>query len=73
MGGDVTFDELQLINPSVRVVLASGYSLSESAKNILDKGAISFIQKPYSISDLSAKISDALSVNSVTFGYNISR
>jgi two-component system, cell cycle sensor histidine kinase and response regulator CckA len=73
MGGDVTFDELQLINPSVRVILASGYSLSESAKNILDRGAISFIQKPYSISDLSAKISDALSVNSITFGYNISR
>jgi two-component system, cell cycle sensor histidine kinase and response regulator CckA len=71
MSGDMTFDELQLINPSVKVILASGYSLAEPAKQILDKGAISFIQKPYNISELSAKISDAMMVSSVTFGYNI--
>jgi two-component system, cell cycle sensor histidine kinase and response regulator CckA len=71
MSGEMTFDELQVLNPDIKVILASGYSLSESAKQILDKGAISFIQKPYKISDLSAKISDAMSVSSVTLGYNI--
>jgi two-component system, cell cycle sensor histidine kinase and response regulator CckA len=63
IGGEMTFNELQLINHSVKVILASGYSLTDPAKLIMGKGDVSFIQKPYDISDLSKKIRDSLNVN----------
>jgi two-component system, cell cycle sensor histidine kinase and response regulator CckA len=65
IGGEKTFNELQLINHSVKVILASGYSLTDPAKLVMGKGHVSFIQKPYNISDLSKKIRDALNVNPI--------
>ena len=60
MSGDMTFDELCVINPDVKVILASGYSLTGRAKQLMEKGAVSFIQKPYQLSELSRKLADAL-------------
>ncbi len=60
LSGEATFNELRRINPQAKVLLASGYSLSESTKNILDRGALAFIQKPYDIRELSGKISHIL-------------
>ena len=44
----------------VRVILSSGYSKNEQAKAILEKGCQAFIQKPFSISDLSMTIRQVL-------------
>ena len=60
MSGDMTFDELCAINPDAKVILASGYSLTGRAKQLMEKGAVSFIQKPYQLSELSKKLADAL-------------
>jgi PAS domain S-box-containing protein len=60
MSGDMTFDELCAINPDAKVILASGYSLTGRAKQLMEKGAVSFIQKPYQLSELSRKLADAL-------------
>ncbi|HVN71663.1 MAG TPA: PAS domain S-box protein, partial [Desulfomonilia bacterium] len=54
--GKDTFDMLRLINPSVCVLLSSGYSLDSQAEDILQSGCKSFIQKPFTLRELSKKI-----------------
>jgi two-component system cell cycle sensor histidine kinase/response regulator CckA len=60
MDGEATYDSLKKVNPEVRVILSSGYSKNEQAKAILEKGCQAFIQKPFSISDLSMTIRQVL-------------
>ena len=60
MGGGDTFSLLKEINPNVKVLLASGYSLNGLAKEILDQGVKGFLQKPFRLDDLSQKIKDLL-------------
>ncbi|MHB8910056.1 MAG: hybrid sensor histidine kinase/response regulator [Syntrophales bacterium] len=61
MGGGETFDRLKQIDPDVRVLLSSGYSLEGQAKDILNRGCLGFIQKPYKIEELATKIQGILS------------
>jgi two-component system, cell cycle sensor histidine kinase and response regulator CckA len=60
MGGGETFDLLKQMNRDVRVLLSSGYSLEGQAKDILNRGCVGFIQKPYRIEDLAKKIQEIL-------------
>jgi CheY-like chemotaxis protein len=56
MGGAETFDKLKALNPDVRVLLSSGYSIHGHATDILNRGCTGFIQKPFKIEDLSQKL-----------------
>jgi PAS domain S-box-containing protein len=47
LSGYDTFFMLREINPAVKVIVSSGYSLDGEAAKILSAGAKSFIQKPY--------------------------
>jgi len=47
MSGRETFRLLREIEPNVKALLASGYSLDGDAQAILDDGVLGFIQKPY--------------------------
>jgi len=58
-GGDV-YDKIKEINPDVKVLLSSGYSIDGKAKEILDRGCNGFIQKPYSIKKYTRKIREIL-------------
>ncbi|MFZ1982770.1 MAG: response regulator [Desulfatitalea sp.] len=60
MSGGKTFHLLQEMNPDIRVLLSSGYSLSDEASSILDRGCGGFIQKPYNINELSNKVREVL-------------
>ncbi len=60
MGGGETYDRLRVINPSIRVILSSGYSMNDQTSKIIERGANDFIQKPFNIRDLSQKIRDVL-------------
>ena len=60
MGGSQTYDILKEINPAVKVLLSSGYSMDGQAIEILRRGCDGFIQKPFSIAKLSKKIRDVL-------------
>ena len=60
MGGGCTFDRMKEINPNVKALLSSGYSIDGQAQEILDRGCDGFIQKPYNIRHLSYKIRDIL-------------
>jgi two-component system cell cycle sensor histidine kinase/response regulator CckA len=63
MSGGKTYDVLKEINPAVKVLLSSGYSMSGEAVKILDRGCDGFIQKPFDINQLSHKIRDILDYN----------
>ena len=60
MGGGDTFDALRGIDPQVRVLLASGYSLDGEAGEILERGCAGFIQKPYTRGELARKLRSVL-------------
>ena len=60
MGGGDTYDHLKAMDPDVRVILSSGYSLDEDASAIMDRGCNDFIQKPFDLQSLSRKIQDVL-------------
>jgi len=60
MGGSDTYDRLKEINPAVKVLLSSGYSLDGQAKDILIRGCNGFLQKPFDMIELSRKIKEVL-------------
>ena len=60
MGGGDVYDTLREINPDIRVLLSSGYSISGQATEILERGCNGFIQKPFNIRRLSQRIREIL-------------
>lgn len=58
MNGGEAYDRMKEINPSVKVLLSSGYSINGQATEILERGCNGFIQKPFSIKELSERIRD---------------
>ena len=56
MDGSVCFAELKKINPEMKVVISSGFATSTKIKEVEELGAKAFLQKPYSVSSLSATI-----------------
>lgn len=60
LGGSETYDKLKMIDPDIKTLLSSGYSIDGLAKTILDKGCDGFIQKPFTLSDLSQKVREII-------------
>ena len=56
LSGGETFDRLREIDPGIRVLLSSGYSIDSQAREILGRGCDDFIQKPYDLQGLSRKL-----------------
>ena len=63
MGGGEAYDRLKQINPEVKVLLSSGYSVDGQATKILDRGCDGFIQKPFNMKQLSDKIRSIIGNN----------
>jgi len=59
-GGSKAYDKLKEINPDIKVLLSSGYSINGKAREILDRGCNGFIQKPFNLKQLSQKIREIL-------------
>jgi PAS domain S-box-containing protein len=60
MGGGEAYDCMREINPDIKVLLSSGYSVDGEAGEILKRGCHGFIQKPFKVSELSRKIEEIL-------------
>jgi CheY-like chemotaxis protein len=58
--GGRTFDELKSVNPGVKVILSSGYSLNEEAEGIMQRGCKAFMQKPFNVYALSRTIREVI-------------
>jgi len=56
MDGGEAFDALRAVAPEVKVLLSSGYALEGKAYEMLDRGCNGFIQKPFTLNNLSVKI-----------------
>ena len=59
-GGGETYDQMKEIDPTVTVLLSSGYSIDGQATEILERGCNGFIQKPFTIKELSGRIREIL-------------
>lgn len=60
ISGGETFNGLKEINPQIKVILSSGYSLNSEAAGIMARGCKGFLQKPVNIAMLSQKIRNVL-------------
>lgn len=60
ISGSGTFDQLREINPSVKVLLASGYSIDGPAQEIMGRGCNGFVQKPFLLEELSQRMREIL-------------
>ncbi len=56
MGGLKCMEKILDINPSAKILIASGYSTSGHAEEALASGASEFIGKPYQIRELATKV-----------------
>ena len=60
MNGGEAYHRMKEIDPEVKVLLTSGYGIEGQAGEIMKHGCDAFIQKPFSISNLSGKIREIL-------------
>jgi CheY-like chemotaxis protein len=60
MGGGEAYDRMKEINPDIKVLLSSGYSIDGEATEILERGCNGFIQKPFRMNQLAGKIREIL-------------
>ncbi len=60
LSGKETYIELKKNNPSVRVLMTSGFKFDERVQDALDLGVNGFVQKPYSIKSISREIKKIL-------------
>lgn len=60
MDGRTTFIEIKNINPKQKILIISGYSQKEDLDEILRKGAVGFMRKPFQLDEIVKKIKEIL-------------
>jgi len=60
MGAGDTYNELQAIEPAIKVLLSSGYGVDEQTSEVMKRGCKGFIQKPFNMQVLSEKIEEIM-------------
>ena len=60
MGAGDTYNELQVIDPAIKVLLSSGYGVDEQTSEVMKRGCKGFIQKPFNMQALSEKIEEII-------------
>ncbi|MEJ2039220.1 MAG: PAS domain S-box protein [Desulfosarcinaceae bacterium] len=60
MSGAEVFEQLIAIDPRAKVLLCSGFSVEGQAAMLLQRGCLGFIQKPFTMSQLSLKLTEIL-------------
>ncbi|MCG6926116.1 MAG: PAS domain-containing protein [Acidobacteria bacterium] len=60
MDGEETFRELRRLDPDVRVILMSGYNEQDTTSRFVGKRLAGFLQKPFTLQDLEARLRAAL-------------
>lgn len=65
LSGDFVFDELQRLNPDVRVVLLTGFD-EPVADKMFQRGLRGYLKKPFKLADLTQKVQDAISAPPAT-------
>lgn len=63
MDGAALFPLIRKHRPLAKVIICSGYGQAGSTQKLLDAGAEGFIQKPFTLSQISKKLNEVLSSN----------
>ena len=64
MSGPECFQRLRAMDPDLRVLISSGYSLDVDAENLLKGKATGFLPKPYDLNQLLDSVDRALNSTS---------
>lgn len=56
MEGSEVYDRIKRINADVKVLLCSGYSRESEASKVMEQGCSGFVQKPFTMEQLSQSI-----------------
>ena len=51
------------INPDVKVIISSGFAQDDRVKEVMKQGAQTFIQKPYTVSNMAKNLRKVLDEN----------
>ena len=62
MNGLETFVKLKKLNPDIKVLLSTGYSIDAKAQKMLKNGCKGYILKPYNVIDFSHKLREVLAL-----------
>jgi len=60
MDGPACFHRIRTIDPSARIIIASGHSMTRAAQELLDLGALGFVPKPFTQAGLAHTVATAL-------------
>ena len=60
ISGGETYDRIKAIDPHIKVLLSICYSINSQARAILERGCDGFIQKPFTIKQLSKRCREIL-------------
>ncbi len=60
LGGPECFRGMKEVNPGVRAILATGYSLEGAVQEVMSEGVLGFIKKPFRMEQLSQAVSAAI-------------
>ena len=60
LGGREVFLAMREINPKIKAVLSSGFSVDGEAHGILELGVRAFVQKPFRMADLTRTVAEVL-------------
>ena len=60
MGGRDCLKLLKQIDPRVRVLVSSGFSAEGTATELIDEGALAYVQKPYDVDALARIVRQAI-------------
>jgi two-component system cell cycle sensor histidine kinase/response regulator CckA len=60
MGGGETYDRMKELHPPLKVLLSSGYSIDGQAQEILKRGCNGFLQKPFTLGEVSKAIREVV-------------
>ena len=63
LGGEQVIQELQRLQPEVRIILTSGYNLQDVSERFRCKGLAGFLQKPFDLVALRNELAKALSAS----------
>jgi two-component system, cell cycle sensor histidine kinase and response regulator CckA len=68
LSGEEAFREMRRLRADVPVILTSGYSEDEATRSFAASGPSGFVQKPFGLSDLAAKLHGVLGAGRPTAG-----
>ena len=66
LGGEQTFERIRGIRPDARVLLMSGFGEKDSLDRFAGRGLAGFLQKPFSLDALAAKLQQVLAAEEPT-------